>query len=94
MVQYMPGKQLLVADAFSLAYLMDEIPNLEYQIITVHFFKLLAVSARKAEWIAAETKADSNLVQIMSWIETDQWPSLPSSQSIDSVKIELVGAMA
>ncbi|KAK7605162.1 hypothetical protein V9T40_007020 [Parthenolecanium corni] len=81
MVQYMPGMQLLVADAFSRAYLIDEIPNLEYQTITVHFFKLLAVSAQKAEWIAAETKADSDLAQIMAWTEKDQWPSLPSSQS-------------
>lgn len=70
-----------MADELSRAYLNDEVPNLEYQTITVHSVKSLAVSAQKVKWIAAETKADSDLAQIMAWFETDQWPSSPSSLS-------------
>lgn len=74
-VQYKPGKQMLVADALSRAYLTDETPDLSYQSVTVHSVSSLAVTSEKAAQLVAETRNDPTLSKVVQWIETDTWPA-------------------
>lgn len=78
-VKYQPGKSMLVADALSRAYLVDEVPNLEYQSVVVHATKSLAVSNEKVEWIARETLADPVLSLVAEYVQSNSWPSSPKS---------------
>lgn len=78
-VHYLAGKHMLVADALSRAYLLDEPANLDYQSVTVHAVAALAVSPEKADWIASETKADPLLSVVTDWIRNDSWPQSQSS---------------
>lgn len=78
-VTYVPGSQVVVADALSRAFLSDEVPDLSYQSITVHAAKTLAVSPQKAEWLATETSADPVLSKVKRMVEEDSWPATAHS---------------
>lgn len=74
-VKYVPGSKVVVADALSRAFLIDEQPDLTYQSVIVHAAKSLAVSVEKAEWIAKETEADPVLSAVRQMHESDSWPT-------------------
>lgn len=74
-VQYKPGKEMLVADALSRAYLADEVPDLSYQSVTVHAVAPLAVTPEKAAYIKDETNKDPVLSTVLQWCETNSWPT-------------------
>ena len=84
-VNYIPGKQMIVADTLSRAPLKSTEPELSKIEINSHIHSVksqLPISERKLEQISVETKKDPTLRQIVEYIQ-NQWPSKRSEVTND-----------
>ena len=72
-VTYRPGKELLIADTLSRAYLPDEDPNILDEELEVNLVNTLPISENKLELIKHETQQDFSLQQLKQVVLTG-WP--------------------
>ena len=73
-VTYRPGKELLIADTLSRAYLPNENPSILDEELEVNLVTTLPISENKLELIKYETRQDFSLQQLKQVVLTG-WPT-------------------
>jgi len=72
-VVYRPGKELAIVDALSRAYLQKTLNEKIDEELDVNFLKMMPISDNKLELLKEETKADCELQQLLTTVQTG-WP--------------------
>ena len=80
-VSYIPGKELLVADALSRSPLPDLADDLEYQEYNINILHTLPVTEAKLEELKQSTKADPALTDLTHTVQNG-WPEKRSNVPI------------
>ena len=80
-VSYIPGKELLVADALSRSPLSDLADDLEYQEYNINILRTLPITEAKLEELKQSTKADPALTDLAHTVQNG-WPEKRSNVPI------------